>query len=182
MGVRRQKLETSVGQDLGPPLQLAPLLQTLDRHGVDFVVVGGVAGLAHGSSYPTYDLDVAYARDRLNLERMAAALRELGVTLRNEPEDLPLQLDATTLANGANFTFESEFGNFDVLGHVAGIRSYDDLRANAKVERIQEVAVRVASIDHLISMKRAANRVKDKLMLEDYLVIADEEQREREEG
>lgn len=180
MGVARQELETSVGRDLGPPLRLAPLLQALDRHGVDFVIVGGVAGLAHGSSYPTYDLDVAYARDQANLERMAAALRELGVTLRNAPADLPFQLDPATLANGSNFNFESEFGNFDILGHIAGIRNYDDLRAAAKIEQIQSVSVRVASIDHLISMKRAANRVKDKLMLEDYLVIADEEQRERE--
>lgn len=170
-----------MGQDLGPPLRLAPLLQTLNRHGVDFVIVGGVAGLAHGSSYPTYDLDVAYGRDPANLERMAAALRDLGVTLRNAPPDLPFRLDAATLAHGSNFTFESEYGNFDVLGHIAGIRSYEDLRAGAKVEQIQSQLVRVASIDHLISMKRAANRVKDRLMLEDYLVIADEEQREREE-
>ena len=171
-----------MGQDLGPPLKLAPLLQALDRNGVDFVVVGGVAGLSHGSSYPTYDLDVAYARDRANLERMATALRELGVTLRNAPENLRFQLDAETLANGSNFTFATVYGHFDILGHIDGIRSYDDLRAAAKVEQVQSVAVRVASIDHLISMKRAANRVKDKLMLEEYIVIADLEQREREEN
>lgn len=170
-----------MGQDLGPPLKLAPLLQALDRNGVDFVVVGGVAGLAHGSSYPTYDLDVAYARDKANLERMASALRELGVTLRNAPEDLPFQVDAETLANGSNFTFATEFGHFDILGDIDGIRSYEDLRAAAKVEQVRSLAIRVASIDHLISMKRAANRTKDKLMLEDYLVIADIERREQEE-
>lgn len=176
-----EPLETTVGEDLGPPLQAAPLLRALDRHGVDFVVIGGVAGLAHGSSYPTYDLDVAYARDEINLERMAAALRELGVTLRNAPPDLPFQPDAATLANGSNFTFETGFGHFDILGHVPGVRGYDELRAASRVERVEAVVVRVASIDHLISMKRAANRTKDKLMLEDYLVIADEEQRERGE-
>ena len=37
------------------PLRPLPLLQALDRHGVDFVLVGGLAGVAHGSSYPTYD-------------------------------------------------------------------------------------------------------------------------------
>lgn len=176
-----EPLETSVGQDLGPPLRAAPLLQALDRHGVDFVVIGGVAGLARGSSYPTFDLDVAYARDPSNLERVAAALVEIGVTLRGAPPDLPIQLDAATLANGSNFTFETEFGDFDILGHVPGVRSYDELRAHSSIERVEEIDVRVASIDHLIAMKRAANRTKDKLMLEDYLVIADEEQR-REEG
>jgi predicted nucleotidyltransferase len=166
--------------DLGPHLEAGPLLRALDRHGVDFVVIGGLAGIARGSSYPTYDLDVGYARDDSNLERMAAALSEIGVSLRNAPADLPFQLDAPTLANGANFTFETEFGNFDVLGHIPGVRDYEQLRAAATAERIEGIEVRVASIDHLISMKRAANRIKDKLMLEDYLVIADEERRREE--
>ncbi|MGC1165539.1 MAG: hypothetical protein WA862_05460 [Solirubrobacterales bacterium] len=162
---------------LGPPLQVGPLLRTLDRHGVDFVVVGGIAGLVHGSAYPTFDLDVAYARDEANLERLAAALLELGVRLRGAPPQLPFQIDARSLANGANFTFESEFGGFDILGEVPGVRDYEGLRAAARVETIEDVTVRVASLDHLIAMKRAANRTKDKLMVEEYLVIADEQRR-----
>lgn len=170
-----------MGVDLGSHLEAGPLLRALDRHGVDFVVIGGLAGIARGSSYPTYDLDVAYARDERNLERVAAALRDIGVTLRSASPDLPFQLDAATLANGSNFTFETEFGRFDILGHVPGIRGYEDLRVAATIERVEGIAVPVASIDHLISMKRAANRTKDKLMLEDYLVIADEEQREEDD-
>jgi hypothetical protein len=180
--VQPDRLEPSVGIDLGPHLEAGPLLRALERQGVDFVVIGGLAGLARGSSYPTYDLDVAYARDERNLERVAAALSEIGVTLRNAPPDLPFQLDATTLANGSNFTFETELGHFDILGHTPGVRSYEELRASATVEKVEGVPVPVASIDHLISMKRAANRTKDKLMLEDYLVIADEEQRAKEGG
>jgi predicted nucleotidyltransferase len=57
--------------DRGPSLQVKELLQTLDRQGVDFIVIGGIAGWAHGSSYPTYDLDVVYSRDASNLERLA---------------------------------------------------------------------------------------------------------------
>jgi hypothetical protein len=159
-------------EDLGESLQAQPLLQTLDRHGVDFVVVGGMAGLAHGSSYPTYDLDVAYSRDPANLRRLAAALREIGVTLRGAPSDLPFQVDAQTLANGANFTFTTPFGSFDVLGDVAGIKDYEQLRRDSKIERIAGIDVRLASLDHLIAMKRAANRVKDKLMVLEYVELA----------
>jgi hypothetical protein len=59
-----------------------PLLEALAAGEVDFVVFGGVAGGTYGSAYPTYDLDVAYARDRANLERLADVLQGLGATLR----------------------------------------------------------------------------------------------------
>jgi len=162
---------------LGPPLQPARLLEILNRHGVDFVVVGGLAGLAHGSSYPTFDLDVAYARSEANLHCMVKALEEMDVTLRGAPPELSFQLDARTLANGANFTFDSAFGRFDILGDIDGMRDYESLRSRACVEKIDGVAVRVASIDHLIAMKRTANRPKDRLAVEEYIVIADEQQR-----
>ncbi|HET7454530.1 MAG TPA: hypothetical protein VFJ76_03325 [Solirubrobacterales bacterium] len=161
-------------EDLGKSLQAEPLLKTLERYGVDFVVIGGVAGLAQGSSYPTYDLDVAYARDPTNLRRLADALAEIGVTLRGAPPELPFQLDVQTLANGANFTFDTEFGSFDVLADIAGTKSYEDLRAASRLKRIAGVEVRVASLDDLISMKRAANRVKDQLMVVEYVELAEE--------
>lgn len=168
-------------EDLGKALQPEPLLEALDRHGVDFVVVGGLAGLAHGSSYPTYDLDIAYSREQPNLRRLAAALTEIGVTLRGAPPDLPFRLDAQTLANGANFTFDTEFGSFDVLGDIAGIKGYEELRQDARVERLAGVEVRVASLDHLITMKRAANRTKDQLMVLEYVELADEQRRRAKE-
>jgi hypothetical protein len=156
-----------------PPLQLRPLFGALNRHGVDFVVVGGVAGLIHGSSFPTYDLDIAYARDEGNLRRLAAALQELGVRLRNAPPDLPFQADEATLAAGANFTFDTEFGDFDILGDVAGNRDYEDLRARSWAAEIAGFVVRVVSIDDLIGMKRTASRPKDNIAADELVVIAE---------
>ena len=164
-----------------PPddLSAKPILDTLGRHAVDFVVIGGLAGMAHGSTFPTFDLDVAYSRDRSNLERLAAALQDLGARLRTpgDQEDLPLQLDARSLENGANFTFRTRFGNFDVLADPGGIRSYDELRAAAREAVIEGADVRVASMDHLIAMKRTAARPKDRIMLEEYIALADEQRR-----
>lgn len=158
--------------DLGEGLKLHPLLGSLVRHSVDFVVVGGVAGWIHGSAYPTYDLDVAYARDRGNLERLAAALVDLRARWRGGSSDLPIQLDAEMLHNGTNFTFDTPFGHLDVLGELSGVRDYEELRREARIEGYDGLDIRVASIDHLIAMKRAANRVKDRLMIEEYKEIA----------
>jgi hypothetical protein len=136
-----------VTEPLPPELSAEPILDTLRRHAVDFVVIGGLAGLAHGSTYPTFDLDVAYSRDRSNLERLVAALRELGARLRTpgDEEELPFELDVRSLENGANFTFRTRFGNLDVLADPGGIRSYRELRAAARDTVIEGAPVLVAS-------------------------------------
>jgi nucleotidyltransferase AbiEii toxin of type IV toxin-antitoxin system len=165
----------------GQSLDAGQLLQALTKNGVDFVLVGGLAGLLHGSSYPTFDLDVVYARDRQNISRMAAALRDVEVKLRGAPTDLPFLLDERTIENGSNFTFETAFGPFDILGHADGMPPYEELRTNSKLAAIDGIEVRVASLDDLIAMKRAANRDKDKLMVAEYIEIADEQRRLEEE-
>lgn len=168
-GKRSDDLETWGHVDGPQPLQAHPLLKVLVEHGVDFVLIGGMAGIARGSSYPTYDLDVAYARDQANLERLAKAVKELGVTLRGAPPDLPFIADAEALRKGANFTFDTEFGSFDILGDVAGVRSYEVLRRDAAVMEVEGFPIRVASLAHLIAMKRSANRPKDQNMLLEYI-------------
>lgn len=157
------------------PLQTRPLLLALNKHAVDFVVIGGVAGLVHGSAYPTFDLDIVYSRNRANLERLVEALAELDVTLRGAPDGLPFQLDVRTLENGANFTFDTPYGSFDILADAAGMSAYEELREEAHIDEIEGMEVRVASLDHLIKMKRAANRTKDKLMVEEYISLADQQ-------
>lgn len=153
------------------------LLRPLIAHGVDFILIGGQAGISHGSSYPSYDLDVLYARGRDNVERLVAALEEIGVRLRGGPTDLPFILDAKAIENGANFTFITPYGDLDVLAEAAGMPSYDELKLAAVDREVFGHVVKVASIDHLIAMKRAAGRTKDKLMVEEYIVIADEQRR-----
>ena len=158
------------------------LLGPLIAHGVDFVLIGGQAGISHGSAYPSYDLDVVYDRGRDNVARLVTALGEIGVRLRGAPADLPFQLDARTIENGANFTFETPYGDLDVLADAAGMGTFADLKSGSVEREVFGHPVRVASIDHLIAMKRAAGRTKDKLMVEEYIVIADEQRKAEKTG
>lgn len=151
------------------------ILAALSRHRVDYVLIGGLAGMARGSSYPSYDVDIAYARDRDNLERLATALRELDSTLRGAPPNVPFQLDAETLERGSHFTFATPFGSVDILSDPDGAPPYACLKADAGAPvAIEGEPVRVASLDHLIAMKEASGRTKDKLMATEYRVLSDE--------
>ncbi|OLC52294.1 MAG: hypothetical protein AUH85_17515 [Chloroflexi bacterium 13_1_40CM_4_68_4] len=150
------------------------ILTTLLRHDVRFVVIGGIAARVLGSPIITRDLDICYARERENLESLAAALRELGAKLRGVREAVPFRLDAKTLQNGDAFTFTTNLGDLDVLGTPTGTRGYDDLDANATPIRIGAAEVRVVSLDDLIRMKRAAGRVKDRLALEELGALREE--------
>lgn len=153
-------------------------LRTLDRHGVAFVLIGGLAGRAAGSPTVTNDTDVCYARDRPNLERLAAALIELQARLRGVEEDVPFILDAKTLEAGGNFTFDTRAGALDVLAEPAGTKGYDDLVANATpVDLGDGLVVHICSVDDLIRMKRAAGRPKDRIELEILAAVREESDR-----
>jgi hypothetical protein len=150
----------------------------LHEEGVDFIVIGGVASLAHGSPSLTRDLDVCYGRSPANLEALARALRRLGATLRGAPPDLPLRLDSRTLANGDHFTFSTSSGDFDCLGTPTGTAGYSDLITGAIEVQLGDLAVKVTGLDDLIRMKRAAGRPKDRVELE--ILGALREERDRD--
>lgn len=157
-----------------PEFQPHALIRTLVEHEVDFVVVGGLAAMSHGSAYPSFDLDVAYARDHANLERLADALRQLAATLRGAPPDVPFQLDAESLKAGAHFTFSTPFGALDVLDRPDGAPPYETLKGLAVQATVEGEPVLVASLDHLIAMKEATGRPHDKTVAAELRVISDE--------
>lgn len=153
------------------PLQV---LRTLVHHGIRFVLIGGYAGALRGSPLITGDVDVCYARDGENLERLAEALRSLDARFRGGPPDVPFQLDARTLRAGDHFTFSTSAGPLDILGTPSGTKGLPDLEANATDEVVDGLTIRVASIEDLIRMKRASGRAKDRIALEWLSAVRDE--------
>lgn len=156
------------------------ILRVLSEHDVRYVVIGGVAAGLRGSPVLTGDLDVCYARDDDNLERLVATLRELGAELRGPgvPDDLPFRLDALTLRHGDSFTFSTTLGDFDILATPSGTRGHGDLDVDASDFEVAEgVVVRVVSVEDLMRMKRASGREKDRIHLEHLGALRDELER-----
>jgi hypothetical protein len=153
------------------------ILKTLDRHGVRFVIIGGIAGRLWGSTTVTNDLDICYGRDRVNLQSLAAALRDLKVKLRGVDRDVPFITDARTLEMGDHFTFTSIAGNLDILGTPKGSAGYESLARTATEMDVGGVKVLVAALEDLILMKRAAARPKDLIEVEILSAVRDELER-----
>ena len=142
------------------------LLQVLNRHRVSYVIVGGLAAVAHGSTLPTEDVDVTPTRDRDNLDRLAAALREVGARLRteHEPAGVEFPCDGEFLsANSSILNLVTDLGDIDLVIAPAGFpRGYDDLVGQAMVIDLGDgLVTHIAALEDVITSRRAAGRAKD---------------------
>ena len=150
------------------------VIRLLGRHKVQYVLIGGLAGVTHGAPIVTVDIDICHARTADNLARLAAALSEVQATLRGADPQLPFRLGARTLSAGDSFTFDTTLGALDILGTPSGTAGYDDLARTAITYDLFGNRVLVASVDDLIRMKRAAGRPKDLLAVEQLGALREE--------
>jgi hypothetical protein len=151
-------------QQFQPPrFNPEPILELLDEHGVRYVVIGAIAAIAQGYPLNTGDLDVTPARDPDNLERLAAALKELDARLQvgGDPEGVAFPIDADYLGRADSWTLTTRFGRFDLLFVPAGTRGFDDLRRGSVTVDINGRDVRMAALVDIIRMKEASGRPKD---------------------
>jgi predicted nucleotidyltransferase len=145
---------------------------------VEFIVIGGQADYLFGSPRVTYDVDLCYRRTRANLERLAAALKEIKPTLRGAPPDLPIVLDVQAFFLGSNYTFDTDFGELDLLGWVEPLGDYEALARHAEVYRVGDLELKVIGLDDLIRVREHIGRTKDRDSLYQLLAI----KRLRQEG
>ena len=146
--------------------EFAPLdaLHVLERHDVKYLVIGALAAAASGAPVVTRDLDITPARDAANLQRLAAALRELGARVRSpsDPNGVAFVVDAETLAGAETWNLTTNVGELDIVFQPAGTRGFDDLRRDAvRIEVAHELRVLVASLADVIRTKEASARAKD---------------------
>jgi hypothetical protein len=139
------------------------IFAALAAHGVSHVVIGGVAAIAHGTRRATFDVDVVPSPAPENWERLVEALSELGaegLVVDGDSKELNLA-DAFDLARGINFSVATSGGRLDLMTRANGAPPYEDLEAASVEAHVGGVTIRVAGLDHLIAMKRAAGRPRD---------------------
>jgi hypothetical protein len=144
-----------------PELRLEALLGRLARAKVDFVVVGGVAVAFQGYGRATKDLDITYATNDDNLQRLGDVLVALNAKLRGIAEDVPFVPDARTLARTRLLTLETDDGGLDLLADPPGAPPYATLRDRADHVELDDIVVAIAALDDLLAMKRTAGRPQD---------------------
>lgn len=152
------------------------IIETLNRHRVDYVLVGGYAAQLHGARRPTYDIDIAPSTALDNLQRLSQALRELGAGIRVDDidEGLPFDSSAESLRGVQMLNLRTPLGDLDLTFAPAGFpNGYDGLLPGAQPHSIGHVAVQVADLDDVIKSKTAAARPKDLDALPELIDLAE---------
>ena len=139
----------------------ADLLRLLSEHGVDFVVVGGFAVVAHGGTLVTQDLDVCCSFLSKNLLRIQDALKEVHPVHRMTPKRLPLQLTKDNCHGLKNIYLDTDIGQLDCLGMILGVGDFQKVKKRSFLVNVDGYELRLLELDALISAKKAMNRPRD---------------------
>jgi hypothetical protein len=159
--------------------ELAGILGILSEARVEFIIVGGLAAQAHGSSRVTQDVDVIYRRTPENMQRLITALAPHAPYLRGAPPGLPFRFDRETIARGLNFTLTTRLGDLDLLGEMLGGGTYEQVEPHTVALTVFGRRMLVLNLAALIRAKRAAGRPKDIEALAELEALLAEGERDR---
>lgn len=149
-----------------PRLEAGEILRALREADARFVLIGGLASQVHGSPSLTLDVDICFDLENDNLHRLAGVLLDLAAIRRDMPPGVSAPMDERALRAGDVFTLRTRFGDLDLLAHPDPGFDYRTLVEHSIEAEILGIRVRVASLDDLMAMKRAADRPKDRIELE----------------
>ena len=144
------------------PLDAACILRRLGRHRVEYMLIGGLAVQAHGHTRTTQDVDIVPDAEPGNLERLAAALRELGARPAGARGQEGQGRFGGSFSPDGVTSLDTDAGGLDVYLRPVGAAPYEQLRRRALIIEVAGVTVAVAGRDDLIAMKRASGRPIDR--------------------
>jgi hypothetical protein len=133
------------------PAQAEELAEAFAREGVDYLFIGKSGAILLGYPETTQDVDIFLPRSRENAERVLRALRVLGFEL-----DPALTI---SILSGSEIVLMKR-GPFalDLIHAPDGIESFEAAKERAVLAGSR---FPVASLDDIISSKRATGREKD---------------------
>lgn len=142
------------------PLDAQRIFAVLDEHGVEYVVIGGIAVQVYGHVRMTNNVDLIPSPTPENLEHLASALAELDARVLN-PGSEHLKIDAKMLPHATQWQLATRYGDIDVLHDAPSAASFFQLRERALLITLGNYRIPITSKDDLIKMKRAAGRAVD---------------------
>jgi transcriptional regulator with XRE-family HTH domain len=164
-----RRIDSAAGKRVseGPvsiPIDPERIFRTLARHKVRFVLIGALAAGLQGFPRASHDADITPAPDPENLQRLAAALRDLEARIFTAqiPEGLPFDCSAAMLARGEIWNLITAAGRLDIAFRPSGTTGYDDLAQQAIHLTVFGDTLLAARLEDIIRMKEAADRPKDR--------------------
>jgi hypothetical protein len=138
------------------------LLERLVKAGVDFVIVGGFAGVVHGCTYVTQDVDICCDFSAANLLALQTAISDLDPVHRMTPGRKKLQLTKQTCSQLKNLYLDTNIGQLDCLSFIDGLGDYGQVKRASRLIEVEDMKMFVLSVDALVKTKRAMNRPRDR--------------------
>ncbi|MFQ6036155.1 MAG: nucleotidyltransferase [Sedimentisphaerales bacterium] len=138
------------------------LLERLVNAGVDFVIVGGFAGVVHGCTYVTQDLDICCDFSPANLLALQKAIYDLHPVHRMTANRKKLNLTKKSCRQFKNLYLDTDIGQLDCLGFIDGVGDYRKVKRTSELVEVQDMRLRVLSLVALIKARKAMNRPRDK--------------------
>ncbi len=138
------------------------LLRQLTTNKVEFVLVGGMAAIAHGSTTVTEDVDICLSFDHQTLSRLWPVLRAAHAKERMNPKRPELNADPAKYVGYRNLYLTTDLGQLDLLGELIAVGSFESVARHSVGFDLGGFECRVVDLDTLIVSKTALGRPKDK--------------------
>jgi hypothetical protein len=145
--------------------QLTQILERLNREQVEYVLVGGLAGVFHGVPLVTRDVDVCMPLTEENLLRLERALNGLHPVHRQTPQLLPFSVVSDHPRGLKNLYLRTDLGVLDCLGEILGVGGYEEVFRRSIIAELPIGPCRILNLSALIDAKSALDRTQDKLAL-----------------
>lgn len=162
------------------PELITSLLDELMAAGVEFIVVGGAAGVLHGAPVTTKDLDIVHRRSPENIARLMKVLGQAGAHFWPDPTQRRLPPRDSDLAGHGQLNLQTQMGRLDVLCEIGNQQGYEELLPHSIEIQMESGRLRLLDLPTLIEIKTAAGRLKDRMVIP--VLIATLEERKKRSG